>query len=141
MIYVLASAVISLLFGVLLLVLPPSFWGKLSQIFNRPVLAVDAKLRTLNFVAGFLLLVIGTWDLFLALQYPNLWQLHLLGVPLVIFGLLYIFAPNWIIWLSAVSDKIVITFDKIAIASRISLGIVLIMAAIYIFLRLVVLRF
>ncbi|MBU0672387.1 MAG: hypothetical protein KJ732_05095, partial [Candidatus Margulisbacteria bacterium] len=128
----------SLIFGILLLVLPAAFWEQFARLFNRPVLAIDQKLRTHNFVIGFVFLIVGTWTIFFALQYPELWFLQFLGVPLVIFGLFYVFLPDWASRFSTLAEQTVITFDQVAIGSRVSLGIVLILAAIYIFLRLAV---
>lgn len=134
--YLVISGLTSLIFGVLFLLAPENFWQAVARMFNKPVLYVESGLRAYHFPAGFLFLILGAWLIFLVLSDPGLWYFHLIGVAFVVVGLLYIFAPDWLLWLSTMSGKEVITFDQIAIGSRISLGIVLILVSIYIFLKL-----
>lgn len=134
--YLVISGLTSLIFGILFLIAPESFWQKVSGAFNKPVIYVEKSLRSYHFPVGFLFLILGTWLIFLVLADPALWFFHLVGIAFVITGLLYIFAPDWLLWLSNASGKEIITFDQIAIASRVSLGVVLILVSIYIFLKL-----
>ena len=105
---------------------PDKFWQAVAGMFNKPVVYVESGLRAFHFPVGFLFLILGSWLIFLVLSDPYLWYFHLIGIAFVIAGLLYIFAPDWLLWLSRASGKEIITFDQIAIASRVSLGIVLI---------------
>jgi hypothetical protein len=135
-VYLVISGLTSLIFGILFLLAPDSFWQAVARAFNKPVVFVESGLRAYHFPAGFLFLLLGTWLIFLVLADPALWYFHILGVAFVVAGLLYIFAPDWLLWISRISGKEIVTFDQIAIASRVSLGIVLILVSIYIFLRL-----
>ncbi|MFC1540525.1 hypothetical protein ACFL4J_00640 [Candidatus Margulisiibacteriota bacterium] len=137
-ILLLISGVVSLVFGIMFLVAPAGFWQKFTGLFNKPVLLVEGGLRAYNFPAGFIFLVLGTWLIFLVIADPVLWFFHIVGVAFVVAGLLYIFVPDWLVWLSSVSGKEIITFDQVAIASRTSLGVVLILVSIYIFLKLLI---
>jgi uncharacterized membrane protein YecN with MAPEG domain len=137
-IYLLISGITSLIFGILFLVAPTRFWERIGNFFNKPVLFVENKLRAYNFAAGFIFLILGTWLIFLALEDSQIWFIYLIGAAFVIFGLLYIFTPNWLVWISNMSGKVIIAFDQVAIASRTSLGVVLILAAVYIFFKLFV---
>lgn len=132
----LISGFVSLGFGLLFLVAPTGFWNAVTSFFNKPALFIESKLRAYHFPVGFILLLLGTWLIFLVITDLGLWYLQIVGGTLAAAGLLYIFAPDWLLWLSQLSGKEIITFDQVAIASRISLGVVLILASIYIFLRL-----
>ncbi|MFH1347993.1 MAG: hypothetical protein ABIH22_04810 [Candidatus Margulisiibacteriota bacterium] len=135
-IYLIISGLTSFVFGLLFLIAPTGFWLAITSFFNKPALFVESKLRSYHFPAGFIFLFLGTWLIFLVIADPGLWYFHIVGGAFVIAGLFYIFAPDWLVWLSNLSGKVIITFDQIAIASRVSLGIVLILVSIYIFLRL-----
>ncbi|KPJ67961.1 hypothetical protein AMJ44_07015 [candidate division WOR-1 bacterium DG_54_3] len=137
-IYLLISGITSLIFGILFLIAPTGFWERIGNFFNKPVLFVESQLRAYNFAAGFIFLILGTWLIFLALEDSQIWFLYVIGAAFVIFGLLYIFTPNWLVRFSNLSGRVIITFDQIAIASRTSLGVVLILAAVYIFFKLFV---
>ena len=134
--YLIIAGLTSLIFGILFLLAPDKFWQSVAGMFNKPVIYVESGLRSYHFPVGFLFLILGSWLIFLVLADPYFWYFHLLGIAFVITGLLYIFAPDWLLWLSNASGKEIITFDQIAIASRVSLGIVLILVSIYIFLKL-----
>lgn len=133
--YLVFSGLVSLIFGILFLLAPERFWQGVARLFNKPVIYVESGLRAYHFPVGFLFLILGTWLIFLVLADPALWYFHLIGIMFVVAGLLYIFAPDWLLWFSNMSGREIITFDQIAIASRVSLGIVLILVSIYIFLR------
>jgi len=134
--YLVVSGLVSLVFGILFIVAPNKFWERMGSLVNKPVLMVERELRNYHFPAGFLFLTLGTWLSFLVIGDPALWYFHFLGVLFGVVGLFYIFTPDWLLWISNLSGKVVITFDEIAIASRVSLGIVLVMVSIYIFLTL-----
>ena len=134
--YLVISGLTSLIFGILFLIAPTGFWQKVAGLFNKPVIFVEQGLRSYHFPVGFLFLMLGAWLIFLVLAEPDFWYFHIVGIAFVIVGLLYIFAPDWLLWISNISGKEIITFDQIAIASRVSLGVVLILVSIYIFLKL-----
>jgi hypothetical protein len=79
------------------------------------------------------LVVIGGWLISVAFGYPSLWYLHIMGVIVLFFGLLYLFLPDWLDWLSSVLDRILLSTDEAVIAARKSLGIILVISAIYVF--------
>ena len=137
-IYLFISGITSLIFGILFLIAPPRFWERVGNLFNKPVLYVESRLRVFNFPVGFLFLILGTWLVFLAIEDPGIWYFFIAGIIFVLLGLLYIFIPDWLLWISNLSGKVVVFFDQVAIASRTSLGIVLILASIYIFFKLFV---
>jgi hypothetical protein len=137
-ILLLISGLISLIFGILFLIAPSEFWQKVMKLFNKPVLFVEMGLRAYHFPVGFIFLVLGTWLIFLVIADPVLWFFHIVGIAFVIAGLLYIFVPDWLLWISNLSGREIITFDQIAIASRTSLGVVLILVAIYIFMKILI---
>jgi len=132
------SGITSLLFGILLLLAPARFWNWVGNIFNKPVIFVENQLRNYNFPVGFIFLVLGAWLMFLAVGDPGIWFFYVIGTVFVILGLLYIFVPDWLLRVSIFSGKVIIAFDQIAIASRTSLGVVLILASLYIFFKLFV---
>jgi hypothetical protein len=53
-------------------------------------------------------------------------------VPLV-FGLLFLFLPGWLSWLSKASNAMLFSTDELAIGWRRVIGIALIVAGLYIF--------
>jgi len=105
----------------------------LGSVMNAPVATIDEKLKSYRILAGVVLVVIGGWLISVAFGYPSLWYLHIIGVTVLFFGLLYLFLPEWLDWLSSVLDHILLSTDEAVIAARKSLGIILIISAIYVF--------
>ena len=105
----------------------------LGALLNKPVATVDEKLRSYRVLVGVVLAVIGGWLISVAFGYPELWYLHLVGILILFFGLLYLFLPAWLDWISTVLDQILLSTDDAVIAARKSLGIILVISAIYVF--------
>lgn len=133
--WLITLGVIALIFGVLLLfskeVLPA-----LGAVLNKPVAYIDEKLRAIRILTGIVLVIIGGWVISVAFSYPELWYLHLIGVIALFFGFLYLFLPEWLAWLSKVSDQVLLSTDEIILGARKSVGIILILVAIYVFYSL-----
>ena len=138
-IYLALAGFISLVFGILFIIAPAGFWEKVTSFLNVPLINVEDRMKTVhNPLIGIAFCMIGTWMLYIALKFSMVWYFHALGVVILVLGLFYLFIPNWLFWLSTISGKEVVTLDKVLIASRISFGIILILASVYIFLRLLI---
>jgi hypothetical protein len=136
-VYITIAGLVSLIFGILFLLAPVSFWSRMSNFMNRPVVDIEDRLRHVKSpLMGIIFLMVGVWVIYTALKFVDLWFFHILGSLIVIIGLIYIFIPSWILRISQASGQQILTMDKVAITSRMSFGIMLILASIYIFLKL-----
>jgi hypothetical protein len=129
--WLVAAEMVSLLAGLLLL------WAdnlhKLSVLLNKPIFYLDGLVNSVKVPAGILLVIGGGWLISVALGYPSIWCLGLVGAVLILFGLLYLFLPNWLVPLSKISDKFIFSTDDFVLGARKSIGIILIVSALYIF--------
>ncbi len=130
--WLVTTGVFLLIFG-LLFIFSRNALLLLGSILNAPVAAIDERLKSHRILVGVVLVVIGSWLTSVAFKYPSLWYLHLIGVVVLFFGLLYLFLPGWLDWFSSVLDQTLLSTDEAVIAARKSLGIILIISAIYVF--------
>lgn len=105
----------------------------MGAFLNKPVGYIDSKLSAYRMLVGIVLVIVGGWVISVAFRYPELWYLHLIGAVVLFFGLLYLFLPGWLDWLSKILDQILLSTDEAVIGARKSLGIILIVVAIYVF--------
>lgn len=129
--WLLFVAIVSLSFGIFFI------WGdwfiKLKTYLEEPVGSVDDKLLSARRLVGLALAVIGAWVCYLAFVYPQLWLFYPVGLLFLFFAGLYLFAPATIKKLSEISDKIVLPTDTIILGMKKFVGVLLILAAGYLF--------
>ncbi|MFA5035247.1 MAG: hypothetical protein WC500_05660 [Candidatus Margulisiibacteriota bacterium] len=129
--WLLFVAIVSLSFGIFFI------WGdwfiKLKTYLEEPVGSVDDKLLSVRKLVGLVLIVVGAWVCYLAFVYPQLWLFYLVGVLFLFFAGLYLFSPATIKKLSEISDKIVLPTDTIILGMKKFVGVLLILAAGYLF--------
>ena len=87
--WLVTAGVILLIFG-FLLIFSRNALVVLGAILNAPVATIDEKLKSYRILAGVVLVVIGGWLISVAFGYPSLWYLHIMGVIVLFFGLLYL---------------------------------------------------
>lgn len=129
--YLLALALISLVFGLILLFMP-NLLMRLGEVCNKIILFLDEKLQPVRIWVGIVLILIGGWLLYVAIQYPELSYLNAVWLICLGFGLLFLFFSNWLTWLSNVSNKVIFSTDDVVIGSRKIVGVVLLIASFYI---------
>lgn len=129
--WIITSGVIALIVGLILVTNGIMRW--LTGVLDKPVAYLDEKLNSMRFVSGIVLVIIGGWFVSLAFSYQSLWYFHLLGVVALFVGLLYLFLPGWLKVFSQVADRLVFSTDDYIFAARRTVGIILIIAAVYIF--------
>lgn len=95
MTYMLISGLVALIFGLLLL-LSPKFLEAVGEALNVTVMNIDSFLRQNRTTVGLLFLAAAAWVLYVALNYPGIYQLHLVWILALVFGVLYIFYPQWL---------------------------------------------
>lgn len=137
--WIIASGTISLLFGLILFFSRPIF-ESLSRFFNQPVLIIEDKVNKIRVCAGVFFLVAGGWMVVNAVAYPALWYLSIAGGVVIIFGILYIFIPSWVRWLSRAADHFLLSTDDFIIEARKIIGLILIAAAVYNLLSAFIMR-
>lgn len=130
--WLVTAEIVSLLAGLLLLLADKKL-HKLGELLNRPVFYLDGLLKAVKLPAGIVLVIVGGWFISLALKYSALWYLGLAGAVLLIFGLLYLFLPDWLSPLSQLSDRLLFSTDEFVLGARKTIGIILIVCALYIF--------
>ena len=131
MVYLLISGIVALLFGLMLL-FTPNFLGGVGDVCNRVIMYLDEKLQPFKLWLGLLLVAVGAWLLYVVAKYPELGYLNSVWIVCMFFGLLFLFLPHWLTWLSSVSNKVVFSTDDVVIGSRKIIGIVIIIVSIYI---------
>lgn len=127
-----AAGIIALIFGVLSL-FSREMLLYLGTALNRPIVSLDDKLKVIRIPLGLVLVAVAGWIISVAFNYPMLWYLHVVGMLILFFGLLYLFVPRWLDVLSKFLDQTMLTTDEILIGLRKAVGVVLVLAAIYIF--------
>jgi hypothetical protein len=130
--WLVTAEIVSLLTGLLLLLADDNL-HKISLLLNKPIFYLDGAVNSVKVPAGIMLVIIGGWLVSVALGYPALWALGAVGALLVLFGLLYLFQPNWLAPLSKISDKFIFSTDDFVLGARKSIGIILIVCSLYIF--------
>lgn len=130
--WLVTAEIVSLLAGLLLLLADKKL-HKLGELLNRPVFYLDGLLKAVKLPAGIVLVIVGGWFISLALKYSALWYLGLAGAVLLIFGLLYLLLPDWLGPLSRLSDRLLFSTDEFVLGARKTIGIILIVCALYIF--------
>lgn len=129
--YLLTCGIISLLFGLLLLASPAALGG-LGGVVNSVLFTLDGWLMRFRTGIGVVLLALGGWILYVALGYPAPY-LTCAWIVTIAFGLLFLFFPGWLTWLSRLSNAILLSTDDLVMGSRRVTGIVLLIISFYIF--------
>jgi hypothetical protein len=106
---------------------------KLGELLDRPLFYLDNRLNMIKVPAGIVLVMVGGWLISVALKYSALWYLGLAGGVLLLFGLLYLFLPDWLSALSRLSDRPLFSTDNFVWGARKSISLILIICALYIF--------
>ncbi len=130
--FLITAGVIALFFGILSL-FSREILLALGAALNKPVIYFDDKLKAVRIPLGLLMTGAGVWIISVAFNYPELWYLHLIGIVIVFFGLLYLFIPEWVAALSKFLDQVMLTTDELYVGTRKALGVILVLAAVYIF--------
>ncbi len=130
--WLVTAELVSLLAGVLLLMADKKL-HKLGEFMNKPFVYVDNLVNGIKIPAGIVLVLVGGWFLSVALRYPSLWVLGAVGAFLLLFGLLYLFFPAWLGSLSLISNQLLFSTDDFVMGARKSIGVILIVCALYIF--------
>jgi hypothetical protein len=132
MLWILASGAIALVTGLIFL-FPSSLVRTFSNLFNRMIADVDKELYHVRIVAGIILILVATWLVLTGMAYPSLGYLGYIGGIIIFFGVLYLVLPGWLGPISGVADHVLLTVDDYVIAARRPIGVLLILASIYIF--------
>jgi len=129
--YLLFCALVSLVFGLLFLA-SPEVLGTMGSVFNAGLYTMDSSIMRYRIWLGILLLAISAWIFYVGLQFP-VWYIAVAWIVALIFGLLFLFLPGWLVWLSKASNAMMVSTDELALGWRRVIGIALIVAGIYIF--------
>ena len=128
--YLLFCALVGLCFGLLFLI-SPAVLGKLGAMLNVVLFTLNGQTLRYRFWIGIVLLAIAAWIFYVGLQFPVWYMVALWMVPLI-FGLLFLFLPGWLTWMSKASNAMLLPTDELAIGWRRVIGIALIVAGLYI---------
>jgi hypothetical protein len=128
--YLWFCALVSLVFGLLLLA-SPEVMGSLGSVLNSALFVLNGQTMRYRVGIGIVLLVVSAWVFYIGLQYPA-WYLTATWIVALVFGLLYLLLPGWLNWLSKASNALLVSTDDLVIGWRRVIGIVLIVTGIYI---------
>lgn len=136
--YLWAAALISALFGLLLLTASERTLKAVNALANRLVFDLEGKLGRgrAGFFAGALFWLVGIWVMHVSLLVTREWPFFFLGLGIFTLGLCYAFYPRLMEKVSALCAQEMLAFDDLVMFSRRSLGLVLIMVALYIVFKL-----
>jgi len=129
--WLIVAAIIGFLIG-LLLMFSSEALRVLSDLMNKPLAYLDNMILAVRMPAGIVFIILGGWLISVAFSYPELWYLHLAGALALFFGLVYLFVPQWLSVFSKVSDQLVMPTDEMVLGMRKGIGVVLVIAALYI---------
>ena len=136
--YLLASGILALIFGLLMLA-APVFLGKLGELSNKTILVLNGQLMRYKLWIGLFLLVLGGWMLYVATNYPDPY-INAAWIITVAFGLLFLFFPKWLDWLSKVSNTFLLSTDELVMGTRRVIAVVLLVVSFYIFYATLLVR-
>ena len=134
--WLITAEVVSLLAGLFLLFSSDRI-RQMSHFLDRPITYIDNLLESIRIPTGILLVIAGGWIISVAFGYSLLWYLHVPGVVIVLFGLCYLFLPNWLSRLSIVADRFLFSTDDFILTLRKSAGVASLVCAVYIFFAVV----
>ncbi len=129
--YLWFCALVSLIFGVLFLASPEAM-GTLGSVFNAALFVLNGSTMRYRLWIGVVLVAIAAWIFYIGLQFPA-WYVTATWIVALVFGLLYLFLPGWLNWLSKASNAMLLSTDDLLIGWRRVIGVVLIVACAYIF--------
>jgi hypothetical protein len=130
--YLIMVGIAELIFGLLLFFAPGPFRA-ISGYLDRVVLDLDEKLEPYRRPIGFLEIALAAWLYYIAVTYPMRGvMLQPFWVMFLVFGILYLFFPGWMSWVSSKVNKKV-SLEQHVINSRQIIGIILIFVSLYIF--------
>src|SRR3989338_7032347 len=129
--YLWFSALVSLIFGLLLLFLPEVL-GALGSVLNAALFTLNGWTLRYRLWLGLVLLIMGGWEFYVSLQSPAP-SIPAGWIVAVVFGLLFLFLPDWLERLSGAANTILFSTDELVMGWRRVVGTVLIVASIYMF--------
>ena len=129
--FMVGAGIICLIFGALL-VFAPIVLGSVGRVCNQVVMYLDEKLNPFRLWIGILLLLIAAWFIYMAVSVPAA-IFTVVWVVALVFGLLFLFFPNWLAWLSRISNTVIFSTDDFVMGSRMVIGILLLIIGVYLF--------
>ncbi len=131
--YLIVAGMIALVFGAILL-FTPSFFQSICLVCDRVLFNLDEGLQPYKKSVGIVLILVAGWFFFMAVKYPAIaLMLHPIWIIVLIFGLLYLFLPNWLIRISEVTNRNIFPTDKYIMGACRIAGTVLLIMSVYIF--------
>ena len=138
--YLIAAGVLVLIVG-FFLVCCKSFSEVSHKALDKVVLVLDEVLNPWRVLVSLILLALGGWILYLAaVVIPGYWWLHLLWVILIFFGVIFLFAPHWLGRISKIANQTIFKTDELVKRSGKIVGVIFILAALYIFYMIYMMR-
>lgn len=131
MAYLWFCAIVSLVFGVLFLS-SPAMLGNWGKVLNVALFALNGQTIRYRFWIGLILLAVAAWVFYIGLQ-TAAWYLTTTWIVALVFALLYLLVPHWLSWLSKASNAMLLSTDDLVIGGRKVIGVLLLIAAAYMF--------
>jgi hypothetical protein len=132
MTYMVFAGLVSLFFGLLFL-LSPEFLAKMGKACNQTLIVLDHKVDPVKGVVGVIFILLGAWILWMVFPYGELWYLNAIAAISLFFGLLFLFFPAGLKFLSDISNTILLSTDDVVMGARKTIGVLLLILCIYIF--------
>lgn len=131
--YLMVAAIMALVFGAILL-FTPSFFQNICLVCDRVLFKLDEKLEPYKNSVGIVFLMVAGWFFYMALKYPAIaLMLHPIWIIVLIFGLLYLFLPDWLVRISEVTNRNILPTDKYIMGACRIAGTILLIMSVYIF--------
>jgi hypothetical protein len=130
--YMIFAGLTSLFFGFLFL-LSPEILTKLGKACNKTLVIIDHKIDHLKGIVGTIFLLMGAWILWMVFPYIELWYLNVVAALALFFGLLLLFYPAGLKFLSDISNTILLSTDEVVMGARKTIGVLLLILSLYIF--------
>lgn len=133
MAYLIAVGIIELMVGIVLLVAPEPFRG-FCRFFDRVLWDIDKKVEPNQFWVGISELVLAAWLFYLNILFPEMAPiLHPFWIIFLFFGVLYVFLPHRMAWLSKAARRKILPVDEYVMGARRISGFIFVVVSFYIF--------
>lgn len=131
MIYLLISGIVAIAFGTIILI-APIFLKKFCATIDKLIFNLDDLLQPLRAVIGVILILVATAVYYISFRYPEIQILNVIWVIAAIFGLLFLFFPNWLKTISKVADTVIFPTKEYVMSACRVCGVIILLAGVYI---------
>jgi hypothetical protein len=127
------AGVIALVFSLFLLISPNVIKQTASNLFDGMTFSLEEKIEPYRIVTGITLIIASFLMLYYIANVQSLLYFYPIWILVLVYGVLYVFFPTWLKWLTGVMNINVLQIDGFVMKFRKSFGIIILCTSLYIF--------